>query len=464
LLHAVAKNPEGVRKDQSLDALARQWNVAQFISFAPDPSGRLVQTFSRVQGFVPNHVFPSLKDAISQLFLQSSEGTINLRSFAPDNPRSREFVYAIQDIQTAVSEAIRLASQGLFVIANETVDVNDGGVSGVLHGDIIEFAPGDTPRCVEKPGVASLPRSWGLKLLTTVYGFTPEMDDAADGRLEFSVHPKPRGWKSSHTLVWEYEQITSPRQALTISWPNRFSRHLGDKAFGLLVAHEIGLPVPRTIVFGRHVAPFTFGLETESHEVWIRTCPSDPDPGRFTTRKGWVDPFELLAREDAKGSTIAAVLCQAAIPAKFSGATIVTIDGKLEVEGRAGEGDALMLGKQQPEPLPDEILHDVSAAHQRLNRSLGPVRFEWVHDGKRAWIVQLHCGATESSGSTLVPGQPEYWVEFEIEKGIDALRRCLSHLPLDVGVTLIGSMGLTSHLADLVRKSKRPAKIISPAT
>ena len=462
MLHAVVKKPEDVRKDQSLDALAREWNVAQFVSFAPSPSGQLVQTFSRLQGYAPNHVFPSLREAISQLFLRSSEGTINLRSFTPDNPRSREFLYAIHDIGTAVSEATRLAAQGLFVIANETVDVNDGGVSGVLHGDIIEFAPGDTPRCVEKPGVASLPRSWGLEILAKVYGFAPEMGDGVDGRLEFSVHPKPRGWKRGHTLVWEYEQITALHQSPTISWPNRFSRHLGDKAFGLLVANQIGLPVPRTIVFGRHVAPFSFGLKTGSYEVWIRTCPYEPDPGRFTTRKGWTDPFDLLANEDPSGTAIASVLCQAAVPAKFSGATIVTIDGALTIEGRAGEGDALMLGKQMPETLPHKVLDDVSAAHERLDSSLGPVRFEWVHDGERVWIVQLHSGATQSSATTLVPGSPEYWFEFEIENGIDALRRCLSQLPRDTGLTLVGCMGLTSHLADLVRKSKRPAKIISP--
>jgi hypothetical protein len=32
------------------------------------------------------------------------------------------------------------------------VDIEDGGVSGVAYGDMLEFAPGDTPRYVEKPG------------------------------------------------------------------------------------------------------------------------------------------------------------------------------------------------------------------------------------------------------------------------------------------------------------------------
>ena len=57
----------------------------------------------------------------------------------------------------ATSVLKRFSSQGLHTIVNETVDVNDGGVSGVLMHNVLEYSPDDTPRCVEKPGVASLP-------------------------------------------------------------------------------------------------------------------------------------------------------------------------------------------------------------------------------------------------------------------------------------------------------------------
>jgi hypothetical protein len=86
------------RKDQSLDGLARVGNVAQFVSFAPD-SGRAVQQFSRIAGYGPNHVFPTNREAIASLLSASPDGTINLRSFAPDGPRSRDFRYAIADIE-----------------------------------------------------------------------------------------------------------------------------------------------------------------------------------------------------------------------------------------------------------------------------------------------------------------------------------------------------------------------------
>ena len=75
-----------------------------------------------------------------------------------------------------------MSAEGLFVIANETVDVSDGGVSGVIQGGVAEFAPDDTPRCVEKAGTASLPMDWALALIETVYlsglkRSTPVADD-----------------------------------------------------------------------------------------------------------------------------------------------------------------------------------------------------------------------------------------------------------------------------------------------
>src|SRR5882757_8980458 len=165
------------RKDRSLDELARVGNVAQFVSFAPG-GDHATQQFSRVAGYEPNHVFATNYEAIASLLSSSPDGTINLRSFTPDSPSSRDFQYGIADADEAHAIAERLSSDGLFVIANETVDVSDGGVSGVIQGDVIEFAPDDTPRCVEKEGAASLPIRWGLVLLNSVYGFRPEVVDA----------------------------------------------------------------------------------------------------------------------------------------------------------------------------------------------------------------------------------------------------------------------------------------------
>jgi hypothetical protein len=450
------------RKDRSLDELARIGNVAQFVSFASE-AGRVVQQFSRVAGYEPNHIFATSHEAIASLLSSSPDGTINLRSFTPDSPSSRDFQYGIADADEAHAIAERLSSDGLFVIANETVDVSDGGVSGVIQGDVIEFAPDDTPRCVEKEGAASLPIRWGLSIIRRVYGFEPDIVDAGKGRLEFSVHPKPRGWKKTHTLMWEYEASDSAPASANVAWPNRFSRHIGDKVFGLLVAEAMGLPIPKTTVFPRRVAPFSFGQPTGSFEVWTRTCPVEQEPGRFTTVKGWVDPFKLLSIEDPGGRAIASVLSQSAVQARFSGAAITDRDGLPVIEGARGEGDRFMLGEWGPESLPGEIVADVERTYAEAVSAIGAVRFEWVHDGERVWIVQLHRGGTSSAASTLVPGEAAKWAVFKVSQGLEELRHFLAVLPDDMGIRIEGEIGLTSHFADLLRKTKRPARISKPS-
>lgn len=448
-----------LRKDRSLDDLAQVGNVAQFVSYSPG-GNRPIQEFGRVAGFQPNHIFGSVAEGLESLLRESPEGTINIRSFTPDNPRSRDFHYGVDNLTTAEDLVSNLTAQGLFVIANETVDVSDGGVSGVIQGGVAEFAPEDTPRCVEKGGTASLPLEWAQTLIKTVYGFPAETVDAGRGRLEFSIHPKPRGWRRGHTLMWEYEASDNPPAQARLKWPNRFSQHIGDKTFGLLIAHLAELPVPRTLCLSRRIAPFSFGEETGSKEVWTRTCPREQEPGRFTTVKGWTDPFRLLAVEDPAGKTISAVLCQAAVPARFAGAAITDANGEVIVEGTRGEGDNFMLGKRAPERLPNDLVTLVQSTYERAKERLGAVRFEWVFDGSRVWVVQLHKGATDSTASTLVPGDAKHWEVFDVSRGLAELRSFLDELPTGVGIRLQGEVGLTSHVADLIRKHRRPARLV----
>jgi hypothetical protein len=160
------------RKDPSLDRLAELINVAQFVSFEPD-RGRPKQAYARVLGEEPNRVFSGVHEAAETLLARSADGSVNVRSFTPKSPLSREFILKrVDDVTGAV---LRLTREGLNTIVNETVDIHDGGVSGVLMGNVLEFAPDDTPRAVEKAGTASLPLGWGLRLLATVYGFEPDL-------------------------------------------------------------------------------------------------------------------------------------------------------------------------------------------------------------------------------------------------------------------------------------------------
>jgi len=449
------------RKDASLDQLAERGNVAQFVAYAPSDNG-LDQTFCRVVGHEPNVSFATLAEAVAALLTTSAAGSVNVRSYDPESPRSREFVYGLQNVEDAIATITRLAAEGLHLIINETVDVSDGGVSGVAHGDVIEFAPDDTPRCVEKPGVASLPRRMGAALLAAVYGFAPDLPKT-DARVEFSIHPRPTGWRRTHTLLWELEEGSEPPIASTPSWPNRFSRHIGDKLYGLILAHIAGAYVPRTDAICRRVAPFSFGRDTGSHERWLRTCPREQEPGLFTTVKGWIDPFRLISDEDSTGTRIASVLSQAAVDARFSGASIVDGEGRTVVEGVWGEGDRFMLGEARRQTLPVDMVEEVTMAAAMLEEIFGPVRTEWVHDGDHVWIVQMHRGATVSTGQTLVPGEAGNWRTFDVEGGLEALRTMIASLSPDTGIRLRGDVGMTSHVADLVRKIGRPTRIEATA-
>jgi hypothetical protein len=447
-------------KDDILDRLARRANVAQFVSFGPD----LVQRHAWVRGHPPGERFGSVEAAVAALLAASPEGSVNIRSWEPESPKSRSFLYGRADPGEILGELRRLGGEGLHTILNETVDVLDGGVSGVAFGDALEFAPGDTPRCVEEPDAAALPRDLGLRVLETVYGFRPALLPKRELRVEFSLHPRRRGYRGERTILWESEKPGPPPAAPRISWPNRFSRHVGDKAFGLLIADALGLTVPRTRAIPRALAPFSFGTPTGTAETWLRTCPREQVPGRFTTRHGWTDPFRLLQEEDPGGDLIAAVLAQEGVDARFSGAVVTGADGEPLVEGVAGFGDEFMLGRRAPEELPPEIAISLRDLYRRAAGKLGPVRFEWAHDGARSWVLQLHRGIGLAAGRVVFPGDAGRFHTLETARGIDALRELIARIEgKGEGIVLVGHVGVTSHFGDLLRRARIPSRIEEPA-
>src|ERR1035437_2369813 len=111
-------------KDAVLDRLAAEANVDQFVSFGPDLEPR----YSRVHGQVENRQFEDVSAAIRTLLDRSGEHSVNVRSFDPRQPKSNEFVYGLTTAEATEGAVRRLAAAGLFTIANETIDVRDGGV------------------------------------------------------------------------------------------------------------------------------------------------------------------------------------------------------------------------------------------------------------------------------------------------------------------------------------------------
>jgi hypothetical protein len=286
--------------------------------------------------------------------------------------------------------------------------------------------------------------------------------------VEFSIHPLKRGIHGSHTIIWETE--TFLRNALpkapAIRWPNPFSEFLGDKVFGLLIAHHLGLPVPQTTVIGARVAPFSFGLSTDNQAAWMRACPSKRAPGKYPTYLGWQDPFKLVGQWNKNRKEneppITAVISQAAVTPLWSGALTPVKDKPPVIEGVKGRGDGFMVGQKGPEDLPKEVVAQVMQVYQKASKKLGPLELEWVFDGNRVWVVQLHVGGGIDDPAVLVPGNPKKWVTFPVEKGLEELRALIATIRgNDTGIELVGRVGITSHFGHELLAAKVPARLVA---
>ncbi len=439
-------------KDEQLAEVSRVANVAQFVSYGPGPEAPLRHRVLR-------HDDPSVAP-IEALFRRSAARTVNVRSFLQARPSGNPFQYAMTDPGAVESLVRSLAQDGYHAIVNETLEVEDGGVSGVRWNGWTEFAPEDTPRCVEHPGTAGLPSAVAEDVFEVIYGVgTPLQDLRPTFRVEFSLHPRPVGCRGERSIVWEVADVVDgmPEGDAHISWPNRFSRFIGDKAFGLLLADVLGLPVPRAQVLCRNVEPFTLGRPTGSARTWVRTCPRQFSPGRFPTYPNWVDVFALLADEDPSGKDLGAVLVQDGVDAAYSGS--VVLDGNLpEVRGVAGAGDDYMTGSVPDSRLPRHIVDDAVALYTQAADLVGPCRIEWVHDGAGIWLVQLN--RDRSDGFSLTNGTADRWVLFDPRDGVDGLVDLIDRIgAASTGVELTRRVGLTSHIGDILRSARVPVRL-----
>jgi len=95
-------------KDEILNRLAARANVAQFISFGPD----LRQRHSWINGRRPNKRFRSPEEGVTALLAASPESSVNIRSFEPDNPKSRDFLYGLKSVTEVMEGLRRLAGKG----------------------------------------------------------------------------------------------------------------------------------------------------------------------------------------------------------------------------------------------------------------------------------------------------------------------------------------------------------------
>ncbi|MBK8386772.1 MAG: hypothetical protein IPL11_14505 [Candidatus Accumulibacter sp.] len=330
----------------------------------------------------------------------------------------------------AVVDALKgHAADGLHTIVNENIDENDGGVSGVSHAGQLEFAPDATPRCVDDPKVrtARLPFEAGCALLRSVYGFTPSLPYDKDIRTEFSIHPTRRGWRHQHTTIWQQERTVIKlirRFRILAECLQQVHRRQGLR---LTSRFRCWLPVPRTTVFHRRVFQFSFG--EPSRYKWHVHVPLQKEkvPGYYPSCRGWADPFAVLAdyrviAEDGYQpqtplvvpkdiKPLASVLVQEEVSARYSGRLVYGADESPIVDGVEGGGEHFMLGAGRG-GLPREIVEQVRQLAAKAREKLGLVEIEWVYDGARVWIVQLHL----SKKSTIVLAQEDLvWVDFRYD-------------------------------------------------
>jgi hypothetical protein len=147
------------------------------------------------------------------------------------------------------------------------------------------------------------------------------------------------------------------------------------------------------------------------------------------------------------------------VDAEFSGAALTGPEG-LVVEGVRGTGDAFMVGSQGPDSIPELVMRDVTATVATASAKLGAVRLEWVHDGQRTWVVQLHVGASNSSGSVIYPGEPTRERRFDVSRGLEELREVAADMTgTGEGLVLVGSVGITSHFGDVLRRAQIPSRL-----
>lgn len=462
---------DGNMKDEKLDNLITnvKTNIAQFVSFAPDLT--IEPRFVHINNFEYDKSI-SRRDIIKKLILSAPSQTVNIRSFSSKEMKGNKLVIGkgIEELDDILNAIKQNSAEGKYSIVNENIDINDCGVSGVALGDVIEFSPEDTPKCVEKEGTCSLPREIGLKILQNVYGFSTDINFDNNYRIEFSIHPNRQGVKKEHTIIWEYEYYEKVDYQRKISWPNNFSRFIGDKVFGLLVADSLGIMVPKTTVISRKIAPFTFGIASGLNEKWIRTCPIRKEPGKFYTGSNWIDPFKLMVEEEAKGSSeinIASILSQDAVEALYSGASFITEYEEDDlIEGVSGNGDKFMVGEQNKLELPIEVIEAVKILNNKIrnyHNELGDVSVEWVYDGNIVWLVQLNQlkGKNKyknSEKNIIVHGNPSHYEKVFVKDGLDSLRRKIDLVKdKNIGIELIGNIGVTSHFGDLLRLSNIPS-------
>ena len=174
-----------------------------------------------------------------------------------------------------------------------------------------------------------------------------------------------------------------------------------------------------------------------------------------------------MQKEELKGDNeinIAAILSQSSVEAIYSGGAIISKDKANDViEGVIGNGDDFMLGKNKKDNLPTNLLDKLKILMNNIREYysiLGNVSIEWVFDGNEIWVVQLNQLENVGRGSVIVFGNPISYEKFFVIDGLEKLAYKIKEVKeKNMGIELIGDVGICSHFGDLLRQSNIPSFI-----
>lgn len=416
-------------------------------------------------------------DDIIELLTHSKEGSVNIRTWRKDREKGSEFIYGLTSVDEIVSKLNKLRSEGYEILLNETIDKDDGGISGVMLGNIVEFAPFSTPRNVENGNVCRLPIDIAIRILAYTYNLSVTTFNklmnlskiSKEGhRIEFSVHPKHPQY-----TVWEIDTLEGRQSPKFINVPQDcdFSKMIGNKTFGLLLMSAMNINVPNSEVINMYLdEKFKFGLyeNKQSDYKWLRPAPKIKEPGKYDSIRSKKLDIPKRIREWDK--EISSYIIQDDVNSEYSGSAIMRENWRVIVEGVEGTGEDFMVGKKEVESLPKSIIDKVirTLLELRLDFEKNGIinttfSIEWGIVDRTVIIFQFNFIEDDSNEDWIVEpknGDTTY-IDYNVERGLEEFRDLTSKIKEGQGINLIGNIGITSHFGDLLRKYRIPSRIIN---
>lgn len=442
-------------KDKVLKELSKDWNVANFVSVSPK-GGTRYSTLKKTR----------LRPMIESLLKVSGTGKVNVRSFCvnEDNIKT-EFVMDLETVDEVMQQVVRNQNKGLYSIINENIDPCDGGVSGIVHGNLVEFLTNGTPRHVEKGSKAiTLNKEQGLKILETYYEVDlfnlKELNEKE--RVEFTIT------KDKRLIIWEHKEITPTNNIInniSVNLESNFIKTTTEKVFGLLYLDSLNIKIPKTSMENSIGNIITFGKETSkenlTENIVHRAAPSRFTPGDLDNVK---EKYNKDIKEHVKlfDNQMKEVkfITQEEIKTKYVGAGIFQEDGEYTIEYSEGDGQAFMLGKVKPleqGSLDKKVKGQLNQVSLRLRGVTNQkLKIEFITDESlKLYLVQLNFldshineKGTENTGEgETLTFKTEGKTPSDLANELDLLKskgKNITH------VTLIGDIGYTSHFCDVV--------------